>query len=303
MAAKFSPSDAALSVFSFARSNQAFTLKYMLFFAIVTLATSSILAFSGFFEYTQFMNEISQKGQPPSMQDYEEAIALINPLILFLAVLFSFFMGMIISAIGLRKTVLNKDTGPQFGTDEKNLMMGGLGIGLIMTGVFFAAFIIIAILGAVFSSSTALTALVSTIGFVFMLLALVFVNGRYGQFGVFAIADKNYGLKASFQYTKDGFWSFIGAYVLGGVILMILSIIITQAFSLIINALLPDALYSTPPKGVADFFKIGNIIFQFLSGSVAGFLNLGFICIGAYIFHQQPNANLKSEINTNGDVV
>lgn len=303
MAAKFSPSDAALSIFSFAQSNQSFTLKYMAIFAIFTLLTSSALAVSGFYEYSEVMNEITLKGQEPSMEDLEKALSFINPLILGIAILFSFILGGVISAIGLRKAVLNQDTGPQFGTHEKNILIGGIGLFLIMLGVMIVGSILTALIAGAFASAVAISSLVGILGFVGIILSLIFVLGRFGQYGIFAVARNENGLKASYEYTDEGFWSFIGAYVLSGVVLMLLSVIFTQLIALILNVVLPDALFSQPPNSSSDFFKIGNIIFQVFSGAIAGFLNLAFICVGAYIWHQQPIDNSKTEFNTNGNMV
>ncbi len=300
MAAKFSPSDAALSVFSFARANTAFTLRFMAIFAVFSVIVSILVASSGVFEYSNFMNSIAATGREPNEKDLAEALALINVPMFLMFALFGLIVGSIVQAMALRKTVLNKDTLLQFGQDEKNLIFGNLGLAAIFALFVFVTIIFLSILGLILAQGDGKAGILSVISLVIMVLGLIFIYGRCGQFGVFAIANNEMGLKSSFQYTKHEFWSFVGAYVLSGVILMIMSIIVTRIISIILNAILPDAFFVANANSLQDLLKIGNIMLQLISGAVSGFLNLAFICVGAYIYHQQPS---QSQINTDGNMV
>ncbi len=287
MAAKFSPSDAAVSIFSFAKQNSQFTLKYVALVAVSSLLISVIMAFSGLYEFNHHMRGINPNSG--DMAPLLEGFKLLNWPVIIFSVVLNVFIGAIVSAIGLRKTILNQEMNGfnfSFGADEQNILKASFLIGLIAFGGIFA----ISFIGTLISMINSALAIVVP---VLMVLGAVFMIGRFGQFGIYAILNKNNGLKDSYAKTKEQFWSYVGAYFLGFIIFIIITLIISAIMGIVFSTLF-KGLYFANPTNQQEALAIGSILHQFFSSIIGGFGNLAFICIGSFAYHQM-NASIESD--------
>lgn len=279
MAAKFSPSDAAVSVFSFAKQNPQFTMKYMLYVAVFSLLIGIVMSFSGIYEFNNHVQGINPSSG--DMGPLLDGFKLLNWPIIILSLAINIFIGTIISAFGLRKTILNQEPvglGLGFGKDEQNLLQASLILGVIgFLGMFAISFV-----GALLAE--ALPALAILVP-VLMVLGAVFLFGRYGQFGIYAILNKTTGIKESFAATKNQFWSYVGAYFLCFIIFIIIILFVVMLLNPLFKAVFGDNYFPNPINR-SEALAFGTLLHQFISAFVGGFVNLAFICVGAFAYHQ-----------------
>lgn len=256
----------------------------MVLFAALSFITSIIMGFSGLYEFSAALQ--GMKGNPSNMGPILEALQLLNWPIIILSIAMNVIFGVIVSAFALRKTVLNSEVGKYglgFGNDEINLLKGSL----IIVGIFTALFFVISFLGSFLS---ALSPILSFVTFVAGMLVLIFASGRTGQYGVYSILNKTAGVKESYAATKEQFWSYVGAYFLCFIIVIIFALIFSAILNPLLHGVFKDS-FTAAPLSKEQALGIGTLVHQIIMGFVGGFINLSFICIGAYIYHQTNVGN------------
>jgi hypothetical protein len=279
MSKNFSPSDAALSIFSFAKMNPRFVLKYMLYSGVVGVFNLFVLGISGAFEFSLAAEKL---GNHPSEEQVLAVFKNINAPVMFLGLLLTLVIMGILTSFALRKLVRNQELNPigiNFGQEEINIILGNLAIsGIIIGGVILSA-----IFGKIIGS---IVKIGDVISIVCVILFLIFILGRIGIWGVMSFVKGNVGIKAAFQFTKTNFWSFVGAYSLGATIFIVAMLFIRALLTILFKNILPADLISFAPQSNEDLFKVGTIIFQFTMSFVASYGSLALICVGAYAYHQ-----------------
>lgn len=281
MANKFSPSDAAVSIFTFAKLNPKFTIQFCIQVAIIfTLMYWAFISFGGH----EFISKMAELGRSRKVMTEDEAMELMKilnwsglvPALIVLSVLSN-----IILTSALRKSVRNQEGryfGLDFGKDEVQFLVAALIYGFasgIIGGIF-------TVLGDVFKN---LAGLLGIVKFVLQ----IFIAVRFGMFGILTIANQKSSLLASYKYTKPHFWELLGAFILSGVIAFIAFMIYFLIASIVVGAL---------TSGIStggDSVSIKTFILVFTSAIGIGFIQLMFVCVGAYAYHQIEAGEVKEQ--------
>jgi hypothetical protein len=276
----FSPSEAAMSIFVLAKRQPQFVLRFCIIYAAVTMVTFALIGALGVGKAFQDYLGLIADGSKPQQ---DEILAIITPITSGLTILLIFgaITGAIVSAMGLRKVVLDSDEGSfglKLGGDEGRLIIGFVIIWAILMGINIA----ISILGAVITFGNmglmGLTVAAS-------LLAMSYVGLRLSQFGVLTIADKKLGITASWRETRGQASRLLGAYLLWMIVALVITGIV-QALGSIGASLLGAKVGGSMPASLAEFTSVGWLFYTLVYGLSSGFANLGTICIGAYAWHQ-----------------
>lgn len=271
MANKFSPSDAAVSVFTFAKLNPKFTIQFCIQIAIVyTLLYWAFISFGG----SEFISKMISMARAKSVMSDEEAMELfklLNWSALAPALIIICIFSNIILTSALRKSVRNQDGryfGLDFGKDEIQFLIAALIYGFasgIISGIFEAF-------------SGAFKGLAPLLGLVKFILQ-IYINVRFGMFGILTIANQKSSLLATYKYTKPHFWNLLGAFILSAAIAFIAYIIYFLIASLIVGAL-TSGLNAGSAQSIKSFINV------FVASLGIGFVQLTFVCVGAYAYHQ-----------------
>lgn len=285
MANKFSPSDAAVSIFTFAKLNPQFTFKFMGFTALLSVLLLAILAYSGLSEFNMVAAKIDPNNE--DIAPLLEAMKLINWPVLTILFLGAALIGAIINAMALKKLVRNQELsglGFEFGKDEMNIFLGSLLFGLLIFVTIFATTFIFAIFALLLKPLAFLAP-------IFVILIMVFIMGRFGMWGVLTIANKKISLKESFDFTKEQFWSFVGAFMLCGTLVIIFSLFVQAILGVVFSNIMPAGTFFKAPKSKEELLAIGTIIYQLSTAFVSSFGSLAILCVGAYAYHQIEAGN------------
>ncbi|KAF0110359.1 MAG: hypothetical protein FD128_1778 [Hyphomonadaceae bacterium] len=270
MQAKFSPSDAAISIFGFIKANPQFTYRYIAISAVVGLLNSFALAAAGLFAFLERFTEISKGSSPPSSSEMMAAVNMIKLPHLAIFAIISTFVTILVLGMALRKTVLNKEIGfygLSWGNDENQLALVAM-VSPFLAVLFFVAFV----------------------------LFMVFLLGRCGMFGVYTIVNQKASLAQTARETKEQFWSFVGAYFLAWVICFIVVLVMQALTGLALRPLMGDVGASGYPTDFKGTFSIGAILYFALNGAFAGVFQLALVCVGAFAYHKMNEA-LPATIN------
>lgn len=291
MANKFSPSDAAISVFSFAKSNKEFTLKYMGIMAVMALVSMASFISTGYLEFANKMMEFQKSGATPSESDAFAAISLIKAPQLILFIIIATAFSIAILTMALRKTVRNEEIGfygLSWGKDENAICIAMLKLfGIVFLGSFVIGFAS-GLLGIAGISSP----IIMLTG---IALFMIFILGRYGFYGVYTIVKGKSALKETTEATKDQFWSVVGAFLLCWAIMSIGALVLQSLFGLILRPLMGDVGANGLPKSLSGFFSIGGILYFLVIGAIGGFANLAYVCVGAFAYHKMNEATQIEE--------
>ncbi|MBN8647932.1 MAG: hypothetical protein J0L55_08260 [Caulobacterales bacterium] len=290
MANKFSPSDAAVSIFTFAKLNPKFTIKFMAISAILSLIFTIMLSFTGIMEFSAAVEKLNPNST--DLEPFYNALKLINTPVTFGFFITAILVSGILSAMALRKLVRNQETGfygLSFGNDEKNIIFGNLIIALIIFGVIFAISFVISFVAVFFPPIAFLFP-------VFAILGVIFLIGRLGIWAVISIANHTIGIKETYKYTKEQFWSFVGAYILCVTLFIIASIFVKALLSFLFSAIMPAGTFYKAPANGNEILTIGTLLFQFIFSFLSSFGSLALLCVGAYAYHQIEAGEVKEQV-------
>lgn len=279
---KFSPSEAATSFSSFFKAHPNFVIRIMGLNAILTLVTLTGLGLGGYFETFSQWIALNQSGKIPSESKIMALLAELNWPVVIVVFLLSSAGSLMISSACLRKAVRNVEAGfygLNWGKDESQLLIAMLQLFLLI----FIAYIV-AITGVTIMARLGLALVAALIGVCFVLF-LVFAIGRFGIYGVLTIANNKASTFAAFNYSKEQFWSFVGAFVLNGIIVIIVSMLAQLIFGAILSPLMKDVI-GKMPTSMASFFSIGSLLYFAIIGAISGALHIAAVCTGAYAFHK-----------------
>jgi hypothetical protein len=280
MTQTFSPSEAAFSVFELAKRQPQFVLRYCIIYALSVMVTYALAGATGFGQVLQNYVALTAGGKVP---DPDKIVAVLEPastgIIIMMVV--GLLTGAITTAMGLRKAVRDEDRGLfglEFGSDEINLLLAMMLVGAILFGVNLA----ITLVGGIASGGNVVLLFPIVLA---SLIAMSYVGIRFSQFGVLSIAGRRVAVVPSWVETKGQVWRFLGAFVLWIVVSGIISLI-AGAISTIGAGALGAKIGGTMPISFEAFMTPGWLFYSLISGLVAGLANLGYICIGAYAWHQ-----------------
>lgn len=286
MSAKFSPSDAAVSIFGFIKANPKFTYRFMAIFAVVGLLNAIALASTGVFEFMARFTEISQGSSTPNTNEMMAAFSLIKFPQLAIFAGFATFVSVAILGMALRKTVLNKEIGfhgLSWGKDENQL-----GIAMLqLMALWFAAYVLVIIIGTLAAMASPFLMVIALVAFV---LFMVFILGRFGMWGVYTIVNQKASLRQSASETKEQFWSFVGAFFLCWAICSIALMVFQALTGLALKPLMGEVGASGFPTDFKGLLSIGSILYFTLNGAFAGVVQLAMVCVGAFAYHKMNEA-------------
>jgi hypothetical protein len=217
------------------------------------------------------------------MPDLERIVAVVSPATAGVTILMvvSLILGIFLTAMGLRKAVRDEDTGffgLQLGGDEIRLFLATLAVSFGVLGLI----IVMGLLGGIISFGNrgimALAVLASYLIAGYMALRLC-------QYGVVTTANRALSFNGTWQQTKGQFWRFVGAYLLWALVGNI-AILIAQSVGTLGALAMGVKVGSGMPASLEAFMTPGWLFYALLYGLVAGLANLGYICIGAYAWHQ-----------------
>ncbi len=250
--------------------------------SILTLLTLAVFSMGGYFEALSQYTALTTGGKVPSDAKIFALLGKVNWPILVIGFIVSSLLSIMVSTACLRKEVRHEEIGKyglSWGNDEKQLLIAILQLfGLFILG--YIAIIIVMTIFAVLKLS-----LLNVIPLVGLVLFIFFFIGRYGIYGVLTIANKKASAMASYNYTKEQFWSFLGAFVLNGIIVMIISMLLSTILGAIFAPLMSDAI-GRMPSSMAGFFSIGSLLYFGLTGAIGGALHIAMVCTGAYAYHK-----------------
>ena len=279
---KFSPSEAATSFFSFFKAHPKFVLRIMGYNGALTLVMMAGFGLSGYFEMMGQLLAISQTGKQPSPDKMMALFTNMNWPVMAAILIAAIFLSVAFVTMGLRKTVRNEEIGFHgltWGKDENQLLIAMLQLWLVGFLGYVALLIGIGVSAAM---KMPLIAVLLGVGFV---LFLIFMLGRFGMYGVLTIANRKAGTFASFDYSKEQFWSFVGAFFLNGIIVMIISMVVQGSLGAIFAPMMGENINGMP-SSLAGFFSIGAILYFGAVGAVSGLTQLAMVCTGAYAYHK-----------------
>jgi hypothetical protein len=116
-------------------------------------------------------------------------------------------------------------------------------------------------------------------------LVMVVIALRLCLYGVNAISERNLGLTASWAQTRGHATRFLGAFLLWGVVSAIISLV-AGLIATTGGGAMGAQISGSTPETLALFLTPGWLFYSLVSGLASGFSALGFICIGAYAWHQ-----------------
>jgi hypothetical protein len=284
MTKTFSPSEAAFSVFELMKRQPQFVMRYALLSAAVMAIYLFILASTGAGEALQRYAALAETEQMPSMEQVQAILGPAMP-----ALSFSFLMSAILSAfltgMALRKTLHDREEGfwgLQAGAIEGRYLLAAMAF---VAAIFVAAFA----LGIITSLLVSIHVALGSLAVLASISAMVWFGLRLSQFGVMGVVTGKLGLRESYEQTNGKFWRYFGAYLLWVVITIILGTIV-QALATMGALALGTKIGSGLPATAQEFATAGWAFYILFYGMVTGVLNLGFLCIGAYAWHQSQGA-------------
>jgi hypothetical protein len=280
MTQTFSPSEAAFSVFELAKRQPQFVLRFCILYALVVILTFAIAGGTGVGQALANYVALMSGGKMP---DLERIVAAISPATAGVTILMvvSLILGIFLTAMGLRKAVRDEDTGffgLQFGGDEIRLFLATLAVSFGVLGLI----IVMGLLGGVVSfGNRGIMALAVLTAYVIA----AYVALRLCQYGVVTTANRSMSFNGTWQQTKGQFWRFVGAYLLWSLVAYIAALI-AQTVGTLGALAMGVKVGSGMPASLEAFMTPGWLFFTLIYGLVSGFGNLGYICIGAYAWHQ-----------------
>lgn len=280
MTQTFSPSEAAFSVFELTKRQPQFVMRFALLSAAIMALTIAILVVSGAGDALQRYMVLMQSDQMPSSEQIQAILGPSMPAILFFflcnSVLYAFLTGM-----ALRKTIHDRESGfwgLQVGGMEWRYLLSSFMFGVILALAMVLMMVLASFLSLVHDG-------LGAAAFVVVLPAMIYVALRLSQFGVMGAVSGSLGLVESINQTKGQFWRYFGAYVLWAVLAIIIGTVV-QALANLGAMALGKSSGREFPATLGDMVSVGWAFYYLVYGSIAGILNLGFICIGAYAWHQ-----------------
>lgn len=265
---KFSPSEAAISIFKFAKTEGKFTLRYMLIMGILTAITVTAMAASGIFD---LLEKITALGDNPSEAQITQLAQGYNFIPLIACIVFSSITSIMTIGMGLRKLVRGQEEGAlglSFGIDEIRLFFG-------LTLIGFTYFSITAIISALFAFTKMNDLILAPLVMVVLIVFIVY----FSQYGVEIINNNKFNIFDSPKAVKGNFWNYFGAYVLCGVISTIGLLFVQVTLMAIFGAGQSDSAF---PKSVGEALQFNYVIYNLLYGGASGFVQLAFMSVGAY---------------------
>lgn len=275
----FSPTDAAFSVFPLLK-------RYPRFVGLVVAISvpigiiSSVLFSMGLGDAFAAYSERVARDPNLQLEDLSAIWALVNVPLAALMLLFTLVSSAMLTALMLRKTVLNEDpagVGLRFGPLEIRLIQANL---LIFLGAFLASmvvFMVVGFLAAIAGEGPSGALLAVTVVPVALTMLVVFAIGRLGLFGVAAAATGTVGLRAAWEISRTTFWSIVGALLLWSVAAIVMSLVFQAVVSLVLG-LSGDA--------AAGIGSPQALVASGLIAGFGGFTQLGTVCVGAFAWHQ-----------------
>ena len=280
MSKTFSPSEAAFSVFELMKRQPQFVMRYAMLSAGVMAIYMFVMASTGAGDALQRYAVLAQSEQMPTMEQVQSILGPAMPS-LFFSFLISAILSAFLTGMALRKTLHDREEG-----------FWGLQAGPIVGRFLLATLAFVAVISVAAFVIGFITSLIATIHMALGSLAILASIGamiwfglRLSQFGVMGVVTGKLGLRESFEQTNGKFWRYFGAYLLWLVIVIILGTIV-QGLATIGALALGTKIGSGLPANAQEFATVGWAFYVLLYGMVTGVFNLGFLCIGAYAWHQ-----------------
>ncbi|MFM1976151.1 MAG: hypothetical protein RL145_997 [Pseudomonadota bacterium] len=280
MSKTFSPSEAAFSVFELMKRQPQFVMRYAMLSAGVMAIYMFITASSGAGDAIQRYAALTQSEKLPTMEQMQTILGPVMPS-LFFSFLVSSILSALMTGMALRKALHDREEGfwgLQVGPIEGRFLLATLAL-MVIIFVATTVLVMVTTLLATIHGALGSLAILAMIG------VMIWMSVRLSQFGVMGVVNGTLGLKESYEQTNGKFWRYLGAYLLWLVITVILGTIV-QGLAAIGASALGTKIGSGLPSNAQDFLSVGWAFYILLYGMVSGVLNLGFICIGAYAWHQ-----------------
>jgi hypothetical protein len=301
MPSPFSPSDAALAIFPFTKRDQNYVLRFAAISAVVVFVTTAIGALTG---VNADLNRIVE-AQATIQGNNDAAIALFSSLnwpgILFLS-LVQIVFGTVLLGSALRKTVFSQETkfwGLALGPDEIRLALAqltALGVFILAYALIVIGVLLLVTIASVVTSvlpsgglGGAISGLLGVLVVVAAVCVILAVLVRLSLFGVVTHAEQKISVRSWIAQTQGAFWELMGAFLLWGLIAIVLSLVGSAVFGLIAGFMGGSA--TVQPTSLGALFQPGTLVSLVLKGALTGFVTLGSVCVGAFAWHQmQANA-------------
>lgn len=283
---KFSPSEAAVSVFEFTKLHSKFVLRYSLFYALFQVISVLLLATSGYFGMLRQLIAIDNSNL--SDEAMKALLASINVPVFLIFIFISIAFGLMFLGMVLRKTVNNQEIGYYgftWGKDETNLLIAGL----TLIGIYFASFFVAGMIGAIFAAFGSAGDVAQPIILALVSVFIIWFVISISQYGVVSVANGKFNLKEILAETKEQFWSYFGAYLLAFVLVLIATLIIQSSLGAIfgMSSFKPENLEKVMPSNIGAALTPKFVLYYFALGIFSGFTQIAFACVGSYAYHKK----------------
>lgn len=294
MAGEFKPTEAATSVFTFIKTFPAFTARFVLFSisAMVPWIIYIVFVFSKIIEHVGTDGE-KWNGIEPFMAMLTQ-IGAVPILLATLVLTYALFVST--QAMAMRKAVLNQEIGffgLSWGGFETRLLIVHLAVSFVPILMILPLFSALPYFSEL-DTGRAIGPGIMLVGLTFLLLFFVFIPlsiyavGRWGLYGICALTNGNFGIKAAAELSKGRFWPLFGTFALTYLIWMVISGIFQNLGSALLGL---SSFTMTDPKDFAEFMAIftpeliGKFVVYLLVLMVIGTLTyLAYICTGAFAY-------------------
>ncbi|KAF0110360.1 MAG: hypothetical protein FD163_819 [Hyphomonadaceae bacterium] len=291
MAGEFKPTEAATSVFTFIKAYPAFVARFVLFSIAATLPWIIYFVFvSG-----KIIEHVGLDGRNwEDIEAFRAMLSQINALPLLIATaIFWFALSIATQAMAIRKTVLNQETGIlglAWGGFETRLSIICIIFSFAPLLIFWPLFKTFAIMADGTARIEALVAplVLFCIAFLFFIPFFIYAIGRWGLYGICALQENNFGIKAAGKVSKGRFWVLFGAFALTYLIWMVISGIFQNLGRVLLG--LHDVVI-TDPTEFAEFMALFTpeliskfSVYMLVLMIIGALMHLAYICTGAFAY-------------------
>jgi hypothetical protein len=276
--------DAALSLFPLAKAYPKFVLKFAGVSAAWAVIQSFLVQISGLGRLILETQQILRDHPDDLIRVNTEVAAKVaesNPALVLPTLFVTLLAVVVLTTMGLRKTVRNEELpglGIAFGRSEVAVLVANL----VLTGIIIAATLALTLVLSILTVALpAAAAILLAFG---MPLMMVFAVGRLGLWGVVTVANDRSSVREAMSINKNGFWGLVGAFFLWAVIGYI-GLAIIGAIAQIIAGGLGTPTGAGVPGSLQEALQPGWMLYHAISGFAAAIVNLGFLCVGSFWWH------------------
>jgi hypothetical protein len=288
----FSATDAGLVGFKLAREHPRTILVWGLLLLASSLVTAVVLALLAGPAVAELQSFAPDASTNPS--EIMAIYAKMLPAVLVLIPLSLIYSGVLYA--GANRLVLRPGDGGvaslKLGADELRQVGLLLLVSLILVGVYLLGGVaIILVSGLVSLISRPLAALLAMLGVIALVGGVVFVAVRLSLASAITFATGRIAIAQSWQMTKGRFWPLLGAYLLAGVMGIIVSLLAIAIFfavaALIVGIKTAGAQVMSPDMStLAAVFSPLAIIHAVFTAAVSALTSLIWLCPPAVIYQQ-----------------